>query len=76
MNTNSRMWQVVGAVERTSTDADNNKTTKSWWTRIGVAYENKDGSWNLKLDYVPTRLDKTTIQLRPFSPKEEEEAAE
>jgi hypothetical protein len=75
MNTNSKMMQLVGAVERSSTDADNNKTTKTWWTRIGVAFENKDGSWNLRFDYLPTRPNETTIQLRPFSPKEEEEAA-
>ena len=26
---------------------------KAWWTRVGVAFENKDGSWNLHLSAVP-----------------------
>jgi hypothetical protein len=36
------------------------------WTRIGVAYENHDGSWNLRFDYLPADLANTTIQLRDF----------
>ncbi len=27
---------------------------KSYWVRIGVAFENRDGSWNVKLDATPT----------------------
>jgi hypothetical protein len=78
-NTGSKMMQLVGAVERSTLDNDNNKTTKTWWTRIGIAFENSDGSWTLKFDYLPTRLHETTIQLRPMRAKgvtEEEEAAE
>ncbi len=37
-----------------------------YWTRIGVAYENQDGSWNLRFDYLPADLANTTIQLRDF----------
>jgi hypothetical protein len=79
MNTNSKMMQLVGAVERPTIDEENNKTTKTWWTRIGLGFENRDESWTLKLDYVPTRLHETTIQLRPMRAKgvkEEEDAAE
>jgi hypothetical protein len=34
---------------------------KSWWTRVGVAFVNRDGSWNLKLDAIPTN---GTLQVR------------
>jgi hypothetical protein len=43
---------------------------KTWWTKIGVAFQNRDGSWNLRFDYLPARLGETTIQLREFSPKD------
>ena len=37
---------------------------KGFWTRIGTAFQNKDGSWNLRFDYLPT--DRTaTVQMRP-----------
>lgn len=37
---------------------------KGFWTRIGTAFQNQDGSWNLRFDYLPT--DRTvTIQMRP-----------
>ena len=26
---------------------------KGYWTRIGTAFENSDGSWNLLFDYYP-----------------------
>jgi hypothetical protein len=48
-------------------------------TRIGVAYENQDGSRNLRFDYLPADLNGTTVQLRDFpaptdgSPIEDEE---
>ena len=35
----------------------------SFWTRIGAAFENRDGSMNIKLDFLPTSVD-TTLQLR------------
>jgi hypothetical protein len=31
---------------------------------------NKDGSWNLRFDYLPARLSETTIQLRDIDPKD------
>jgi hypothetical protein len=27
---------------------------KSWWTKIGAAFENRDGSWSLIFDAFPT----------------------
>ena len=58
------MKKIVGAVE--------GKDGKSHWTRIGVAFENKDGSFNLLFDYVPADLAKTTIQMRAFDPKKDD----
>jgi hypothetical protein len=60
-----KMMQIVGAVERTA-----NGEKKTWWTKIGVGFQNKDGSWNLQFDYVPARLAETTIQLREMDRKE------
>ena len=54
-----KMMQLVGAVQRTVGD-----DKKTWWTKIGVGFQNRDGSWNLRFDYLPTRLSETTIQLR------------
>jgi hypothetical protein len=63
------MKQIVAAVERGEGDEK-----KSYWTRIGVAFENRDGSWNLRFDYFPSRPD-TTVQLREFKDKEDAQAA-
>jgi hypothetical protein len=45
-----------------------NRNNQNYWTRIGTAFENaRDGSWNLRFDYLP--LDgNTTIQLRDPKP--------
>jgi hypothetical protein len=73
MNTSTpkTMMQLVAVVERGEGDQK-----KSFWTRIGVAFENRDGSWNLRFDYLPARPAETTIQLRKFDPKEETPDAE
>lgn len=61
-----KMKQIVAAVER-----GEGENKKSYWNRIGVAFENRDGSFNLRFDYVPARMGDTTIQLRDFDPKDE-----
>ena len=67
MSTNGKkMKQLVAAIERGEGDEK-----KSYWTRIGVAFENRDGSYNLRFDYVPARMGETTIQLRDFDAKQE-----
>lgn len=38
---------------------------KSYWTRIGVGFENKDGSWNLRLDAIPIS---GKLQVRNWEP--------
>ena len=37
---------------------------KGFWTQIGVAFVNSDGSLNLKFNYLPADLATTTIQVR------------
>jgi hypothetical protein len=67
-----KMMRLVGAVERTTGDGEK----KTWWTDIGLAFLNRDGSYTLRFDYIPTRIHETTIQLRPFPAKEAKEEAE
>jgi len=47
------------------------RNDRGFWTRIGTAFENRDGSWNLKFDYMPAHGD-TSIQLRDAREKEAE----
>ena len=42
--------------------------TNKYWTRIGVAFVNKDGSMNVKLEAVPVSGE---IHVRDFVPREE-----
>ena len=44
---------------------------KTFWNRIGVAFTNKDGSLNVKLDALPTS---GTLQIRDYEPREEFES--
>lgn len=30
-----------------------NREAKSYWTKVGVAFENRDGSWSLELSAIP-----------------------
>lgn len=59
--------QIVGAVEWTTADGEK----KTHWTRIGVAFPNRDGSWNLLFDYFP-RDTSTTIQVRAIDDDKKE----
>jgi len=38
---------------------------KSRWTTIGTAFQNKDGSFNLRFEYMP--ITGATVQIRPFA---------
>jgi len=72
MSTNGKkMKQLVAAVER-----GEGEDKKTFWTRIGVAFENRDGSYNLRFDFIPTRIETTTIQIRDFEPKDNEKDKE
>ena len=61
------MKQLVAVVTRGETN---------YWTRIGVAYENSDGSWNLRFELLPASLGAATIQLRDFRRTTKDEGAE
>ena len=56
----SRRREILGIVERNES---------SFWTRIGVAFENRDGSWSLRFDYLPARGE-IKLQMREPRPKE------
>ena len=64
MNTKKNMKQIVAAVERVK-----GSEKQSYWTRIGTAFENSDGSWNQRFDFYPAHPS-TTIQLRDIEPRE------
>lgn len=64
-NTRTNMKQIVAVVER-----GEGQDAKSFWTRVGVAFENRDGSWNLRFDYFPTNP-ATTVQLRDIDDRED-----
>ena len=44
------------------------RNDKTYWNRIGVAFTNKDGSLNVKLDAFPTN---GTLHIRDYEPREE-----
>lgn len=58
----TRPYKVVYSIS----DAKN-ANGKSWWTRIGVAFTNRDGSITLKLDCIPLG---GTMQVRDYEPRE------
>jgi hypothetical protein len=49
---------------------------RSRWTNIGIAFQNRDNSYNLRFDYLPTNLTTTTIQMRAFDSKNDEPPSE
>ena len=65
-NGNSRAHkEIFGIVRREGQE-------KAHWARIGTAFENRDESWTLKFDFIPTDPE-TGIQLRDPKPREEED---
>ena len=44
------------------------RNDKTYWNRIGVAFTNKDGSINVKLDALPIG---GTLQIRDYEPRED-----
>lgn len=46
---------------------------RSYWNRIGVAYENRDGSLNIKLDAIPVN---GSMQVRDWTPREDAAGSE
>ena len=56
----TRPFKVVYAITE-----NKNGNGKSFWTKIGVAFTNRDGSITLKLDCVPLG---GTMQVRDYEP--------
>lgn len=44
--------------------------TKGFWVRVGVAFENKDGSINVRLDALPVN---GTLQLREYEARDDDD---
>lgn len=52
--------------------ANATREARSYWTKIGVAFENRDGSWSLELAAFPTN---GRLQMRDPAPPKPIEAA-
>ncbi len=59
MDSNTKLKAAYVIVERGD---------KSYWTKIGVAFTNRDGSLNVRLDAVPVG---GTLHIRDWEPREE-----
>ena len=58
--------EIFGVVDM---GKDDEGKDKNFWVRIGTGFECKDGSLNLKFNFLPTDL-KTTIQVREPRPRD------
>lgn len=47
---------------------DDEAEKKSFWTKVGVAFENRDGSYSIKLSAIPVS---GRLQMRDPSPKDD-----
>lgn len=56
-------WKVVYTVVE--------RNNRSFWRRIGTAFVNRDGSWNVLLDAFPVN---GTLHIRDSEPKDDEPA--
>ena len=65
---NSKRLEIFGV-----TEFESNGEKKNSWTKVGAAFRNQDGSFNLVFDYLPADLRATTLQVR--EPKEKKTAA-
>jgi hypothetical protein len=61
----AKRMQLVAVIQR-----GEGTEKKNFWTKIGVAFQNKDGSYNLRFDYLPAQMSAATIQLRELDAKE------
>jgi hypothetical protein len=64
MEEQSRTMKAVFTIVERGTS---NGMTKSYWTRVGIGFVNKDGSITLKLDCIPIS---GTLQVREWEPYE------
>ncbi len=61
MDTNAKQMKVVWMIVE--------RGDKSFWSRLGVGFVNRDGSVNLQLDAVPC-VPGARIQIRDYSPRD------
>lgn len=61
--TYKHLWMVEDT-EIPDVDTGRNK---SFWTKIGVAFQNRDGSWSLELSAIPVN---GRLQMRDPKPRE------
>jgi len=66
MSKNYQQLWMVEDVKSTEGEA------KSFWTKVGVAFENRDGSWSLELNAIPVS---GRLQMRTPKAKMEPEVA-
>lgn len=59
-------YKQLWMVEEASTDERGK--ARSFWTKIGVAFENRDGSWSLELSALPVN---GRLQMRDPRPRED-----
>ncbi len=61
--TYKHLWMVEDSEVQ---DPDTGRN-KSWWTKIGVAFQNRDGSWSLELSAIPVN---GRLQMRDPKPRD------
>lgn len=52
--------------------ANGTREAKSFWTKVGVAFENRDGSWSIELSAIPVS---GRLQMRDPAPRRDGVAA-
>lgn len=57
---------IVGVV-----NFEHDGEARSRWTTISTAFQNKDGSYNLRFEYMP--VTGATVQIRPFQKRDRNE---
>ena len=65
MNSSQNNFAASGTKEMKAVYAVTERSGRSYWTKIGVGFINRDGSWNLKLDAVPLT---GSLQVRDYDP--------
>ncbi len=65
----SKLWVLYHIKKETRQGQE-----KTYFNRVGRGFVNKDGSFNLWLESLPTGLtEETTFNLQPYKPKEKKD---
>ena len=76
LDANQRETRLIGRAPQRESTADTATAEPSYWTRIGSAYRNRDGSLNLRFNDLPADLANTMIQVREPRAKDDAATAE